>query len=148
MDEDARRLVTIPGVGVTISTAMIAAVGKAETSNICRDLAAWLGLVPRQIDDRRQADGSWASASEATVFTQAADPWARAALPSVQKRLRLSADRRGVYSPRPSECRRGRVGEQLARICWAVLRTATVCRQASAAGGLVIGRTRPSALTG
>jgi transposase len=30
-NEDARRLVTISGVGVTISTALIAAVGKAET---------------------------------------------------------------------------------------------------------------------
>ena len=47
-NEDARRLVTIPGVGVTISTALIAAVGKAETFEHGRDLAAWLGLVPRQ----------------------------------------------------------------------------------------------------
>ena len=31
-NEDARRLATIPGVGVTISTALIAAIGKAETS--------------------------------------------------------------------------------------------------------------------
>src|SRR5438105_9095726 len=47
-NEDARRLVTIPGVGVTIATALIAAIGKAETFEHGRDLAAWLGLVPRQ----------------------------------------------------------------------------------------------------
>ena len=47
-NEDARRLATIPGVGVTISTALIAAIGKAETFEHARDLAAWLGLVPRQ----------------------------------------------------------------------------------------------------
>jgi transposase len=41
--EDARRLATIPGVGVTISTALIAAVGKAEAFEHGRDLAAWLG---------------------------------------------------------------------------------------------------------
>ena len=39
-NEDARRLVTIPGVGVTIATALIAAVGKAETFEHGRDLAA------------------------------------------------------------------------------------------------------------
>ena len=47
-NDDARRLVTIPGVGVTIASALIAAVGKAETFDHGRDLAAWLGLVPRQ----------------------------------------------------------------------------------------------------
>jgi transposase len=43
--EDARRLTTIPRIGVTIATALIAAVGKIEHA---RGLAAWLGLVPRQ----------------------------------------------------------------------------------------------------
>ena len=47
-NEDARRLATIPGVGATIASALIAAVGKAETFERGRDLAAWLGLVPRQ----------------------------------------------------------------------------------------------------
>jgi transposase len=47
-DEDARRLTTIPGVGVMIATALIAAIGKGETFEHGRDLAAWLGLVPRQ----------------------------------------------------------------------------------------------------
>ncbi len=31
-----------------IATALIAAIGKAETFEHGRDLAAWLGLVPRQ----------------------------------------------------------------------------------------------------
>jgi transposase len=47
-NEDARRLTTIPGVGVMIASALIAAIGKAETFEHGRDLAAWLGLVPRQ----------------------------------------------------------------------------------------------------
>jgi transposase len=45
---DARRLASIPGVGVMIATALIAAIGKAESFARGRDLAAWLGLVPRQ----------------------------------------------------------------------------------------------------
>jgi transposase len=47
-NEDARRLATIPGIGATIASAMIAAVGRAETFEQGRDLPAWLGLVPRQ----------------------------------------------------------------------------------------------------
>jgi transposase len=47
-NEDARRLATIPGVGIMIASAFIAAIGKAETFERSRDLAAWLGLVPRQ----------------------------------------------------------------------------------------------------
>jgi transposase len=41
-NEDARRLTTIPGVGVMIASALIAAIGKAETFEHGRDLAAWL----------------------------------------------------------------------------------------------------------
>ena len=43
-NEDARRLATIPGVGATIASALIAAVGKAETFERGRDLAAWLRI--------------------------------------------------------------------------------------------------------
>ncbi|RWM24709.1 MAG: IS110 family transposase [Mesorhizobium sp.] len=46
--EQARRLMTIPGVGVLNATALIAAVGDASAFRRGRDLAAWLGLVPRQ----------------------------------------------------------------------------------------------------
>jgi transposase len=48
-DEAARRLTTIPGIGALSATAMVAAIGNAETFTRARDLAAWLGLVPRQV---------------------------------------------------------------------------------------------------
>src|SRR5262249_42313621 len=41
-------LVTIPGVGVLTATALVAAVGDARAFPRGRDLAAWLGLAPRQ----------------------------------------------------------------------------------------------------
>jgi hypothetical protein len=47
-NEDARRLATIPGVGATIPSALIAAIGKAETFEQVRDLAGLVGSVPRQ----------------------------------------------------------------------------------------------------
>ena len=48
-DERARRLATIPGIGMLNATALSAAIGDGRTFARGRDLAAWLGLVPRQI---------------------------------------------------------------------------------------------------
>lgn len=47
-DPQARALATIPGIGVVNATALLAAVGDASTFASERDLAAWLGLTPRQ----------------------------------------------------------------------------------------------------
>lgn len=44
----ARRLATIPGFGALNVTALVAAIGTGETFGRARDLAAWLGLLPRQ----------------------------------------------------------------------------------------------------
>ena len=46
---DMQRLMDIPGVGPTIATALVAANGTGTSFGKGRDLAAWLGLVPRQI---------------------------------------------------------------------------------------------------
>jgi transposase len=47
-NEDARRLVTIPGFGAIIASALVASVGRAEAFDRARDLSAWLGIVPQQ----------------------------------------------------------------------------------------------------
>lgn len=47
-NEGCKRLRAIPGIGPIISTALIAAVGNATAFKSGRDLASWLGLVPRQ----------------------------------------------------------------------------------------------------
>jgi transposase len=47
-DDRARRLMTIPGVGPLAATALLAAVGDGRQFRRARDLAAWLGLVPRE----------------------------------------------------------------------------------------------------
>lgn len=47
-DEVARRLMTIPGIGPITATAIAAIAHPAETFAKGRDLAAWLGLVPKQ----------------------------------------------------------------------------------------------------
>lgn len=47
-DDVARRLMTIPGVGPVIATAIAALAPPAETFAKGRDFAAWAGLTPRQ----------------------------------------------------------------------------------------------------
>lgn len=42
------RLMSVPGVGPLISTAVVAAIGSGEAFDRGRDFGAWLGLVPRQ----------------------------------------------------------------------------------------------------
>lgn len=46
--DGCQRLMTIPGVGPLTATALLAAIGDIETFKNGREMAAWLGLVPRQ----------------------------------------------------------------------------------------------------
>ena len=43
------RLMSVPGIGPIISSAMVAAIGTGDAFSKGRDFAAWLGLVPKQI---------------------------------------------------------------------------------------------------
>jgi transposase len=44
----SRKLETIPGIGPITATALVASIGDARNFDNARQLAAWLGLVPRQ----------------------------------------------------------------------------------------------------
>jgi len=48
-DAACERLMSVPGIGPIISSAMVAAIGTGDGFGNGRDFAAWLGLVPRQI---------------------------------------------------------------------------------------------------
>lgn len=47
-DDTARRLMTIPGIGPLAATALLAAIGDGRQFRRARDMAAWLGLTPRE----------------------------------------------------------------------------------------------------
>jgi transposase len=47
-DEASRRLAQIPGIGPLTASALVATLGNAKGFQNARQLAAWLGLVPRQ----------------------------------------------------------------------------------------------------
>ena len=48
-DAGCERLMSVPGIGPIISSAMVAAIGTGDAFSKGRDFAAWLGLVPKQI---------------------------------------------------------------------------------------------------
>jgi transposase len=48
-DNGCERLMTVPGIGPIISSAMVAAIGTGDAFSKGRDFGAWLGLVPKQI---------------------------------------------------------------------------------------------------
>jgi len=47
-DEACQRLMTVPGIGPIIASAMVATIGDGSVFHRGRDFGAWLGLVPRQ----------------------------------------------------------------------------------------------------
>ena len=47
-DEHCQRLMSVPGVGPIISSAVVAAIGTGAGFKQGRDFGAWLGLVPKQ----------------------------------------------------------------------------------------------------
>ena len=54
-DEVARRLMTIPGIGPLIATALAMLAPPPEHFRCARDFAAWMGLTPPAAFDRWQA---------------------------------------------------------------------------------------------
>src|SRR5213082_1639795 len=48
-DQAWSRLMTVPGIGPIISSAMVAAIGTGDVFSKGRDFGVWLGLVPKQV---------------------------------------------------------------------------------------------------
>ena len=48
-DVNCGQLMTVPGIGPIVASAMVAAIGNGAAFARGRDFAAWLGLVPKQM---------------------------------------------------------------------------------------------------
>ena len=84
-DEIARLLTTIPGIGPLNATALAAAIGNAQTFRRGRDLAAWLGLVPKQMTTGGKPKLLGISKRGNGYLRKMLIHGARAALPSLSK---------------------------------------------------------------
>jgi transposase len=122
-DEVARRLTSIPGVGALNATALVAAVGRAESFSHARDLGAFLGLVPRQHTTGGKPRLLGISKRGNAYLRTLLIHGARAALPSLAKsETVLGGWLRGLLARRHRNTAVVALANKLARIAWALLR--------------------------
>jgi transposase len=122
-DEAAHRLATIPGIGVLNATALVAAIGNGTTFARGRDLAAWLGLVPRQMTTGGRPKLLGISKRGNKYLRKLLVHGARAAMPSLAASATpLGAWLRGLLGRVHKNAATVALANKLARIVWAVLR--------------------------
>ena len=121
-NEEARRLTTIPGVGPIVASALVAAIGRAESFDRGRDLAAWLGLVPRQFTTGGKPKLLGISKRGNKYLRKQLIHGARAALPYIAERdTLLGRWVKGLMSRTHRNVVVVALANKLAGIAWAVL---------------------------
>jgi len=122
-NEDARRLTTIPGFAALVASALVAAVGRAESFDHGRDLSAWLGLVPRQFTTGGKPKLLGISKRGNKYLRRQLIHGARAALPHVAERnTPLGRWAKALMMRTHHNVAVVAFANKLARIAWAVLR--------------------------
>jgi transposase len=136
-DIGCERLMSVPGIGPIISSAMVAAIGTGDTFVKGRDFAAWLGLVPKQISTGdRTILGSISKRGNRylrVLFVQAA--WVVLIRPKSWERYGLKCWLEAARKRLHHNVLAIALANKLARIAWSVLargRGFEVCRLAQA----------------
>ena len=133
-DEDAHRLTTIPGIGALNATALVAAIGDVATFARGRDLAAWLGLVPRQVTTGGKPRLVGITKRGSRYLRKTLIQGARAAMPTLrQSDTRLGQWLRGLLARAHANTAVVALAAKMARIVWALLRHGRVYEPAAVA---------------
>jgi transposase len=121
-DEAVRRLTKIPGIGTINATALAAAVGNARAFKRGRDMAAWLGLTPRQMTTGGKPRLLGISKRGNRYLRKNLIHGARAVLPYlVERETPLGRWARGLLARAHKNVVVVALANKLARIAWAVL---------------------------
>jgi transposase len=122
-NEAARRLTSIPGIGALNATALVAAIGNAQTFARGRDLAAWLGLVPRQATTGGKPRLLGITKRGSKYLRKMLIQGARAALPTLSRGSTLLGQwLRGLLARAHSNTVVVALAAKMARMVWALLR--------------------------
>jgi len=133
-DEAARRLTTIPGIGALNATALVAAIGDVATFARGRDLAAWLGLVPRQVTTGGRPKLVGITKRGSKYLRKMLIQGARATMPTLrQSDTRLGQWLRGLLARAHANTAVVALAAKMARIVWALLRHERVYEAAAIA---------------
>ncbi len=122
-DEGCKRLMGIPGIGPIISTALVAAVGNASSFHKGRDLASWLGLVPRQHSSGGKTKLLGISKRGNQYLRKLLIEGARAAFARLNRTQHAFGPWMDQLASKPSNVAVVALANKLARIAWAVLTT-------------------------
>ena len=122
-DAGCERLMSVPGIGPIISSAMVAAIGAGDVFTKGRDFAAWLGLVPKQISTGdRTILGKLSRRGNRylrVLFVQAA--WVVLIKPKIWERHGLKPWIEGARKRLHHNVLAIALANKLARIAWSVL---------------------------
>ncbi|HUT49654.1 MAG TPA: IS110 family transposase [Alphaproteobacteria bacterium] len=121
-NEASRRLETIPGIGPITASALAATITDPSLFRSGRELAAWIGLVPRQ--------NSTGGKARLGRISKQGDPYLRWLLVVGAMTVIRHAKRRGTANPwlaeliahKPTKVAAVALANKLARIAWALLR--------------------------
>jgi transposase len=117
-------LTTVPGIGPLNATAFVASIGRGEAFGRGRDLAAWLGLVPRQMTTGGKPRLLGITKRGNGYLRRMLIHGARAALPTLAKgRTPLGEWLRGLLSRAHMNKAVVALAAKMARIIWAVLKS-------------------------
>ena len=121
-NEASRRLEAIPGVGVITATALVATIGDASQFHSGRQLAAWLGLVPRQYSSGGKARLGRISKRGDGYLRRLLVHGARADLRwSRHRKERRSVWQKSLLARRPTNVVLVAMANKTARVVWAML---------------------------
>ena len=121
-NEASRRLEAIPGVGVITATALVATIGDASQFHSGRQLAAWLGLVPRQYSSGGKARLGRISKRGDGYLRRLLVHGARADLRwSRHRKERRSVWQESLLARRPTNVVLVAMANKTARVVWAML---------------------------
>jgi len=122
-DPACERLMSVPGIGPIISSAMVAAIGNGAAFSKGRDFGAWLGLVPRQMSTGdRTILGKISKRGNRylrVLFVQAA--WVVLVRPKIWERYGLKPWIEAAKKRMHHNVLAIALANKLARIAWAVL---------------------------
>jgi transposase len=122
-DPACGRLMSVPGIGPIISSAMVAAIGNGAAFSKGRDFGAWLGLVPKQMSTGdRTILGKISKRGNRylrVLFVQAA--WVVLVRPKIWERYGLKSWIEAAKKRMHHNVLAIALANKLARIAWAVL---------------------------
>jgi transposase len=131
-DKACRLLTTIPGIGPLNATAFVAAIDNAQTFSRGRDLAAWLGLVPRQMTTGGRPRLLGISKRGNGYLRKMLIHGARAALPTLSKdKTILGSWLRNLLARAHFNKVVVALAAKMARIIWSVLRSGIAFKAAA-----------------